>query len=103
VALVRGDGSILAQSGGLSVSSHPAPGYYILDFGSAITGKLILGSAGVRDANFRGTVMAGPCGGAPEGFVCASGNDTSHVVVFTNNAANAALVDVASFYVAVIG
>jgi hypothetical protein len=102
-AHVRADGTILAQSGGISVTSHPSAGTYILDFGSAITGKLVVGSAGVRDAAFRGTVMAGPCGGPPEGFACPSGNDTSHAVVFTNNASNTALVDVASFYVSVIG
>lgn len=102
-ALIRADGTILSQSGGITVSSHPSPGTYVLDFGSVITGKLIVGSAGVRDANFRGTVMAGPCGGPPEGFPCPVGNDTSHVVVFTANPANNALVDIASFYVAVIG
>jgi hypothetical protein len=102
-ALVRADGTILAQSGGITVTSHPSPGTYILSTGSVVTGKLIHATAGVRDANFRGTVMAGPCGGPPEGFGCASGNDTSHFVVFTANPANNALVDIASFYVSVIG
>jgi hypothetical protein len=102
-ALVRADGTIIAQSGGITVTSHPGPGVYILDIGSVVTGKLVLASAGVRDANFRGTVMAGPCGGPPEGFACAVGNDTSHVVVFTFGPANNLLIDIASTYVSIIG
>jgi len=47
-------------------------------------------------------VIAGPCGGPAEGFVCTSANDTSHVIVRTYNAANAALED-HSFYVEVLG
>jgi hypothetical protein len=102
-ALVNADGAIVAQSGGISVTSHPSDGQYILDFGSAVTGKLILASAGVLGVAPRGTVMAGPCGGSPQGFTCPVGNDTNHVIVFTSDVDNTTPVDVASFYVAVIG
>src|SRR6266849_6474722 len=84
-ALVKGDGTILAQSGGISLTSHPSPGYYIFDFASTVSDKLILVSGGARDATFRGALMAGPCGGAPQGFSCSSGNDTSHVFVANQN------------------
>src|SRR5437763_1929433 len=40
-ALVGPSGSIIAQSGGIS-ARHAGDGYYVLDFGSAITGHLVL-------------------------------------------------------------
>lgn len=101
-ALIKADGSIAAQSGGLSVTSHAA-GQYILDFGSAVNTKLIVASSGfASDSAVRGSVIAGPCGGTAEGFACTSSNDTSHVIVRTYNAANAVLED-HSFYVEVLG
>ena len=82
---MKSDGTIVAQSGGITLTSKPMRGEYILDFGAAVTGHLIIASSGLAsDTDFRGTVSAGPCGGTGEGFVCASGNDTSHVVVFTD-------------------
>jgi hypothetical protein len=99
---VNPNGSIAAQSGGITVTTH-STGTYILDFGAAIDQKLILASSGVaNDLSARGDVVAGPCGGTATGTACTTGNDTSHVVVQTYNAANAALADHA-FYVAVFG
>ena len=96
-------GTIVAQSGGISVTSHFGPGTYILSFGTTVNDKLILATSGFANAGLRGDVIAGPCGGPPTGAVaCAVGGDNSHVVVFTSNPANTALVD-QSFYVAVIG
>jgi hypothetical protein len=101
-ALVKADGTIASQSGGLSVTSHSS-GQYILDFGSAVNTKLIVASYGfASDSSVRGSLIAGPCGGTAEGFACASSNDTSHVIVRTYNPANAALED-HSFYVEVLG
>ena len=101
-ALVNPNGSIASQSGGITVTNH-ATGQTILDFGSASNAKLIEASAGfANDTAARGTVIAGPCGGTAEGFTCTVGNDTSHVIVRTYNAANAALED-HGFYVAVFG
>ena len=101
-ALVNPNGSIASQSGGITVTNH-ATGQTILHFGSASNAKLIEASAGFANDNAaRGTVVAGPCGGTAEGFACTAGNDTSHVIVRTYNAANAALEDHA-FYVAVFG
>jgi hypothetical protein len=102
-ALVSPNGSIVVQSGGITASAKPGPGQYILDFGSSVAGKLIIVSSGrASDAEFRGTVSAGPCGGTVEGSVCAVGNDANHVQVITNNAGETAREDHA-FYVAVIG
>jgi hypothetical protein len=101
-ALVKSDGTIVAQSGGITLTSKPAAGTYILDFGAAVTGHLVVASSGLAsDTAFRGTVSGGPCGGTAEGVVCPSGNDTSHVIVFTDNPGETATQD-HSFYVAVV-
>jgi hypothetical protein len=101
-ALVKPDGTIAAQSGGLTITSH-ATGQYIIDFGGAVNTKLIMASNGFSgDPANRGTVIAGPCGGTAEGFICSSANDTSHVIVRTYNPANGTLTN-HSFYVEVVG
>jgi hypothetical protein len=101
-ALVKADATIIAQSGGITLTSH-STGNYILDFGGAINSKLILASAGQAggDTGARGPVSAGLCGGTTEGSVCSSGNDTSHVRVQTFNAGDVG--GDRAFYVAVIG
>src|SRR6266545_9398 len=102
-ALVSPNGSIVVQSGGITASAKPGPGQYILDFGAAVAGKLIIVSSGrATDPEFRGMVSAGPCGGTAEGSVCPVGNDTNHVQVITNNAGETARED-HSFYIAVVG
>ena len=101
-ALVKADATIVAQSGGITMTSHSV-GNYILDFGGAINTKLILASAGQAggDTGARGPVSAGPCGGTTEGSICPAGNDTSHVRVQTFNAGDVG--GDRSFYVAVFG
>jgi hypothetical protein len=102
-ALVRPDGSVIAQSGGVTLTAKSGPGQYILDFGVATTGKLIIAtSARANDLEFRGMVSAGPCGGTPEGSACPVGNDVNHVNVITNGPAEKERSDHA-FYIAVIG
>jgi hypothetical protein len=86
-ALVRADGTIVAQSGGISPTAKPSAGAYILDFGSTLVGKLIItSSANTADLGDRGTVSAGMCGGTTEGSTCPNGNDTNHVRVITRQA-----------------
>jgi hypothetical protein len=100
---VSPNGSIVVQSGGITITAKPGPGQYILDFGTAAAGKLVIASSGrANDAEFRGTVSAGPCGGTAEGSVCPVGNDPNHVQVITNNPGETARED-HSFYVAVVG
>jgi hypothetical protein len=102
-ALVTPAGSIVTQSGGITAAAKPGPGQYILNFGSAVAGKLIIVSSGrAADPEFRGIVSAGPCGGTAEGSVCPVGNDANHVQVITNNPGSTARED-HSFYVAVVG
>ena len=101
-ALVKPDGTIAAQSGGVTLSSH-STGQYIFDFGGAINTKLVLASSGFsNDSSQRGAVVAGPCGGTAEGFTCPANNDTNHVIVRTYSPANAVLEDHA-FYISVVG
>jgi hypothetical protein len=102
-ALVRADGAIVAQSGGISPTSKPAEGVYILDFGTPLSGKLVLvSSANAGDTTDRGTVSAGMCGGTTEGGTCPAGNDTSHLRVITRNKGDDQAGD-HPFYVAVVG
>jgi hypothetical protein len=102
-ALVRADGTIIAQSGGITPTAKPSVGAYILNFGSAVTGKLVIASsANAADIGDRGTVSAGPCGGTTEGSSCPSGNDTNHVRVITRREGDATAED-HPFYVAVVG
>jgi hypothetical protein len=100
---LKGDATIVAQSGGITVTSH-STGVYILDFNAgAINGKLIVASPAQSggDTGSRGAVSAGPCGGTPEGTVCSSGNDTFHLKVQTYDATGLAADH--AFYVAVFG
>ena len=45
-ALVRPDGGIAAQSGGITLAAKPSAGTYILSFGSQVSGRPIIASAG---------------------------------------------------------
>jgi len=101
--LVRPDGGIAAQSGGITLASHTT-GTYVLNFGSTVTGKPVLANgafAGDGGATDRGETAAGPCGAGAEGVNCPTTNTNQAVFVQTHNEAGA-LAD-HSFYVAVIG
>ena len=102
-ALVRPDGGIAAQSGGITLAAKPAAGQYILNFGSAVTGHPIIasGAEAADTADQRGETTAGPCGGGTEGVTCSSSDNTNSVLVQTRTSAGA-LGDHA-FYVAIVG
>jgi len=102
-ALVRGDGGIAAQSGGITLAAKPGTGTYILSFGSTVAGHPILASgAYTNDASDqRGETTAGPCGGGTEGRNCATSNTASSVFVETRN--DAGVPSDHAFYVAVVG
>ena len=102
-ALVRADGGIAAQSGGITLAAKPSAGTYILSIGSAVTGKPILASAAyAADASDqRGVASAGPCGGGAEGRTCPTSDNTSSVMVQTRN--NDGVTTDHAFYVAVLG
>ena len=102
-ALVGPSGAIIAQSGGIT-ARHAGDGYYVLDFGSAVTGHLVLASysRSSDDRAGRGSVWAGPCTTATnEGDNCVTGNDPRFVAVYTFGL-GASFREDHSFYVAVI-
>ncbi len=102
-ALVRPDGGIAAQSGGITLAAKPGAGTYILGFGSAVTGKPIVTSGAYAGdgSDQRGAVTAGPCGGGTEGRTCSTSDNTSSVFVQTRN--DAGLPADHAFYVIVFG
>jgi hypothetical protein len=102
-ALVRGDGGIAAQSGGITLAAKPGGGTYILSFGSAVTGHPILASGAYANdtSDQRGETTAGPCGGPPEGMTCTTANTNTNVFVQTRN--NDGIPTDHAFYVAVLG
>jgi len=63
---------------------------------------IVVSKAFAGDSATRGGIIAGPCGGTAEGFICPSANDTSHVVVRTYSENDTALENHA-FYVSVFG
>jgi hypothetical protein len=100
---VRADGGIASSSGGITLAAKPGAGQYLIGFGSAVAGKLVLASsgyAGNHSAN-RGATSAGPCGNPADGLTCSTSDNTSTVLVQTR-APDGALED-HSFYVAVVG
>ncbi len=101
-ALVGADGTIIEQSGGITNIPTGAAGKYKLDFGSAVTGKLILASSAVtNDLKARGAIIAGPCtADDPE---CPAPLNPNHVRVFTLKDTAGAGTENHAFYVAVIG
>jgi len=104
-AFVAKDGTILAQSGGISMASVSGGRYY-LNFGSPQTGKLVLATTAYRndDTGLRGSALVTICGGtaAPDTATCVVANTTSHVFVGTSNSANTSI-EPHAFYVSVIG
>ena len=102
-ALVRSDGGIAAQSGGIALAAKPGAGTYVLSFGSTVAGHAIL-SAGAyaNDASDqRGATSAGPCGGGAEGRTCPVSDTTSSVYVQTRD--NAGTPADHAFYIVVFG
>jgi len=101
--LVRPDGGIAAQSGGITLAAKPSAGTYLLTFGSVVAGKPIIASgAYAADASDqRGATTAGPCGGGAEGRTCPTSDNTSTVIVQTRGDSGTPADH--AFYVAVLG
>jgi hypothetical protein len=108
-ALVRVDGSVDSQSGGITVSHSPGAGSYYVDFGHSVTNRPIIVT--LNYGNFAGTIYVGgqvtaaPCGGAASDLVrtnctVAGTNDSNHVFVKTTNPTGAGADR--PFYVAVL-
>jgi hypothetical protein len=114
-ALVKYDGTIVTQSGGISVTtdftcqngicSGPSA-IYDVNFGSSQTNKAILVSLTCPSgacSSARGTIVAALCGGGAAGTTCSlpGTNDDSHVQVITTDPAGGGALLLADFFIAV--
>lgn len=90
-ALVKSDGTILAQSGGLADNTtYAGNGIYFLDFGRSVANRPVSVVAHYGDGGLTAEVSATACGGSsvPGGFECTSTpgvNDADHLLVRTRN------------------
>ena len=85
--LVRGDGTIASQSGGITVT-RTLPGRYYVGFGSSLEGKTLSATVACLDVtcSFSGAPQANICGtGAAGGDCDAQFDDPSFVGVFMQN------------------
>ena len=99
-ALVGADGTIIAQSGGITIQ-NPDPGRYFVNFGTSLTGHgiAVTDADTTGDNGFRGSLITALCGGAGgQSFACGVSNNDQTVRVVTFNATNTA-VEPHSFYV----
>jgi hypothetical protein len=99
-ALVNNAGTaIIAQSGGITIFSHPFAGETFVDFGSPTAGHPVWAmNSDLDNIATQGAATAGPCGAAPDAYPnCATANNANRVHVSTHQA-NGALAD-RSFYV----
>jgi hypothetical protein len=102
-AIVRPDGGIVAQSGGITLAAKPAAGQYLLNIGSSVAGKPILVSGGYANdtGDQRGETSAGPCNGGTDGINCSASNNSNTVFVETRN--NDGFPADHAFYIAIFG
>jgi hypothetical protein len=102
-ALVDAGGNIVAQSGGITMSSHSAGDYY-LDFGSSLANKAIVATASEKFTDVgRVGVETAVCGGGPAGATCPSPDDANHAYVLTTKLTLTSGSQPEGFYIAVIG
>jgi hypothetical protein len=92
--------SIVAQSGGISITSHPFTGEYILEFGTSLIGKGIFVTPSGRDNTLPGGFWAAPCGATAQSYPNCSGQPTSRLHVLTEDTSGVAANQ--SFYVIVV-
>jgi type II secretory pathway pseudopilin PulG len=100
-ALVDTGGTVVASSGGVTVTPGAPGGSRFVNFGQDISGRAILATQHGGPGGF-GEVVAAPCGG-PTPFplvTCTGANTTSHVSV-TTSISNGTPTNL-PFYVAVI-
>lgn len=97
-ALVGFDGTIQAQSGGITLTASLTGGKFF-DFGTDLTGRAIV--ATIADPDQTAEITAGLCGPPPQGFDCSQApEDNRHVFVGSSNSAGASANE--RYYVAVL-
>jgi hypothetical protein len=99
-ALVKDDGTILDQSGGIVMNKHPTPGFYYLDFGKDVSGHAIVATS--RYPSTDNFVSTGACGGSAYNtaiILCDRSNNNNTVFVGVRNTSDGVN---GYFYVAVL-
>ncbi len=100
-ALVEYNGTILAQSGGISVQAHPFAGGYYLAFPSQVAGKAVIATPSASHA--RGELTeASPCGSTPDAVECDSGSNASSDAFVSTEDSETEDLENATFYIAVL-
>ncbi len=92
-ATVKSDGTILAQSGGITLVSHIGNEYW-LNFGSSLIERGAFVSFRYLNPNFDGFVASQPCAGPANTLVCSAtgtANNPNVLYVQTHNATNEAV------------
>jgi hypothetical protein len=88
-ALFNADGAIAVQSGGISLTSKPGTGDYVLDMGTQVPGHALLVSVSNKAGGAGGNILVAPCGSGPDSRTCAgldaaTNADGRHVQVSTS-------------------
>ena len=93
-AEVEADGTIDAQSGGITVLRNFTGEYYV-DFGSSVAGHAISATMEWRSGHGldSGNILVGRCGGGTGGISCVASNNTNTAYVQTANNTNTATAD----------
>jgi hypothetical protein len=94
-ATVKSDGTILAQSGGITMVSHIGNEYW-LNFGSNLTERGAFVSFRYLNPNFDGYVASQPCAGPANTLPCSAtgtSNNPNVLYVQTHNATNEAVAE----------
>ena len=99
-AHVRASGSVLAQSGGITVLHNSVSVYYV-KFAASVCSKPILATMTRRDSGITGEVAATPCGGDPQGITCGQINDQNTILVNVRDSSGVSTDR--AFFVAVVG
>jgi len=98
-AYVSSTGSVLAQSGGITVNRSATGVFFVTFPGATVNDKPVL-ATGSRVGSSTDYVTASACGGAPLGLTCALSNNTNTVLVNGYDATGTA--DDTAFYVMVV-
>lgn len=94
-ATVKSDGTILAQSGGITLVSHVGNEYW-LNFGSSLVERGAFVSFRYLNPNFDGFVASQPCAGPANTLACSAtgtANNPNVLYVQTHNATNEAVAE----------
>jgi hypothetical protein len=99
-AHVSPTGTILAQSGGVTVAKSGVGIYFVSFTGANVIDKPVLATASRVSTIGQHFATATPCGGPPQGVVCVASNNANTVIV--NTILGTGAIDDSAFYVMVV-